>query len=911
MSFVFLLIGIFAGGSAHGLTGALVGGVIGYLLAQVVSLKTRLDRLEGILTDLKSAIEPGVATPTVSTEAEPKTEEPSFELQASAKAIHTSASQQAFATTISNNQASAQTSTSLTEENFIFEEELEESRNGRGASLYATAQAFFSRGNLLVKTGVILLFFGVAFLLKYAVERQHLPIEARLVAAAAGGLALLITGWRLRFRRPDYALSLQGGGLGILYLTVFAAFRLYNLLPSLPTLIVLAAMAALSAVLALRQHSQTLAILAVTGGFLAPLLASTGSGSHVMLFSYYLLLNVAILAIAWRRAWRLLNLIGFIFTFVIGSFWGFNYYQPRHFASTEPFLLAFFLFYVAVAVLFALRQPPNLRGYVDATLIFGTPLIVFSLQGMLVADSRYGLAWSAFGLGIFYLGLVAGIRRLKTADLAMLAETFLAIGIVFLTLTVPLAFDGRAIASIWAAEGAGMVWVGVRQRRLAVRLFGMLLQFAGGLAFLLKAAPIRGEWAIINSFFISGLLVAIAGLFTAYMISRYREHLRVDEQPLEFIFLAWGMLWWYGIGLEEIRRFVALPYRNGTALLLASSSALVANQFGERFDWKLLRQSALFLLPVMILATFEMAGRRAHPLEGLGMLGWPAAFAVHFWLLRSYESGDELPLPQRLLHCGGLWLLVLLAIREVDWQLVRLLPQSGSWRLLVWGVVPLIPAAVLMLCKERLTWPFRRHYELYLGHGAGPLVLFAAIWALYVNCTRAGDPWPFPYLPLLNGVDLGMAMVHLVLFFWAKRMRDHQPHPWPQLAPLLHPAIYAASLFIWLNAVLVRTVHHWGGIAFRLDSMFDSPLLQTSLSLCWSLTALATMVFATRLGRRTVWLTGSGLMAAVVVKLFVIDLSGIGTIGRIVSFLGVGLLMLLVGYLAPVPPHVCARKVEK
>jgi uncharacterized membrane protein len=217
-------------------------------------------------------------------------------------------------------------------------------------------------------------------------------------------------------------------------------------------------------------------------------------------------------------------------------------------------------------------------------------------------------------------------------------------------------------------------------------------------------------------------------------------------------------------------------------------------------------------------------------------------------------------------------------------------------------VIPLLPAALMLAGRERLPWPLRRHFSLYLGPGAGPLLLFAAAWALFVNLTRTGDPWPLPYLPLFNSLDAGVAAVHLVLFLWARRLLACPQHPWPQLAPLLRPMFLAGSLFVWLNAVIVRTVHHWGGVPFRFDAMFDSALLQTSLSLCWSLTALGTMVFATRRGLRTVWLSGGALLAAVVVKLFAVDLAGVGTVGRIVSFLGVGLLMLLIGYLSPVPP---------
>src|SRR5688572_5634719 len=79
-------------------------------------------------------------------------------------------------------------------------------------------------GNTLVRVGIVVLFFGVAFLLKYAAERDLVPIELRLTGVAMGGIALLVVGWVLRLKRPGYALMLQGGGVGVLYLTVFAAF---------------------------------------------------------------------------------------------------------------------------------------------------------------------------------------------------------------------------------------------------------------------------------------------------------------------------------------------------------------------------------------------------------------------------------------------------------------------------------------------------------------------------------------------------------------------------------------------------------------------------------------------------------------------------------------------------------------
>ncbi len=85
--------------------------------------------------------------------------------------------------------------------------------------------------------------------------------------------------------------------------------------------------------------------------------------------------------------------------------------------------------------------------------------------------------------------------------------------------------------------------------------------------------------------------------------------------------------------------------------------------------------------------------------------------------------------------------------------------------------------------------------------------------------------------------------------------------------------------------------------------MLHSVLVQAAFSLLWSLLALAIMVFATRTALRELWIVGAALMGVVVVKLFLVDLSNVGTVERIVSFIGVGVLMLVIGYLSPVPPR--------
>ncbi|WP_043801054.1 DUF2339 domain-containing protein, partial [Arenimonas malthae] len=172
-------------------------------------------------------------------------------------------------------------------------------------------KAWFFEGNVPVKLGVLVLLFGVAAAIKYAADAGWLtmPIEFRLAGIAAGAIAGLVWGLRSAAERPAFGLSLQGGAIGILLLVVFAAFRNYEVLGAMPAFVMVLILVAGASVLAVKQDAPALAVLGFIGGYLAPVLLSTGSGNHVALFSYYAVLNAAVFGIAWQRPWRALNLV--------------------------------------------------------------------------------------------------------------------------------------------------------------------------------------------------------------------------------------------------------------------------------------------------------------------------------------------------------------------------------------------------------------------------------------------------------------------------------------------------------------------------------------------------------------------------------------------------------------------------
>ncbi|HXA36773.1 MAG TPA: DUF2339 domain-containing protein, partial [Steroidobacteraceae bacterium] len=198
--------------------------------------------------------------------------------------------------------------------------------------------------------------------------------------------------------------------------------------------------------------------------------------------------------------------------------------------------------------------------------------------------------------------------------------------------------------------------------------------------------------------------------------------------------------------------------------------------------------------------------------------------------------------------------------------------------------------------------------EAYLFIVGGGLAVYAGLWSLATNLALPGDSAPLPYLPLLNPLDIAQAFVFVVIVRYWMFLRAGHLQVFAGLDPRVLPACFGVLAFIWANGVLLRTLHHWGGVPFSLESFARSTLTQTALSIFWAVLALTMMLVAARKSNRPAWLSGAALLAVVVAKLFVVDLSRIGSIERIVSFVGVGLLMLIIGYLSPLPPAVEQRR---
>jgi uncharacterized membrane protein len=752
---------------------------------------------------------------------------------------------------------------------------------------------WFTDGNTFVRIGIIILFVGVSFLLNLAIDRGFIAIELRLSAVAMAAVALLALGWRLRERHNGYGLLIQGGGVGLLYLTIFASYNVYHVLPSLLAFALLVAIVGLAATLAVLENALSLALFGTIGGFLAPILTSSGNNNYIGLFSFYAVLNAGVFVIAWFKAWRVLNLVGFGFTFSIAVLWGMFSYHADFFLNTEAFLLLFFLFYVAIGILYAHRRAPNFKDYLDGTLIFGTPILAFGLQAALVKNYEYGVALSAFALGGFYLALAWWIWKNLGTGLKFLSEALLAVSVIFTTLAIPFAVDGAATSATWAIEGTGVLWVSCRQQQFVRRIFALTLQGLAGLALLADASSTHGI-AFANSVFMGVLIISFCAGLSSWLLAKDFVSRHTIEKILSPWLLGYSLVWLF-LGFDmQIEGHSLKPLQNDLMLGLTVVSAVVLAQLGHRLQWRAANYAALAMVIPLMLGALVTNGVESHPGANYGAILWPLAFAALYGHFYQLDAQDPPLSYLRLYHSVTFLLAVTLLTWEIGWHLVNVVSSDSGWFV---AFYPLVANAALWAIMQPKYWPFTRHYATYLDWVAKPLRWGLMFWSL-LALTFAADSHPLMWLPFFNPLELMQGIVLITLIRFTFLM------PEPRLSPrqkARHYPYFAGFGFVCLNVMLLRTLHHWGNLPWSAQ-LLEAAITQTCLSIFWTLTGLCLTFVATRKQWRGLWIAGAALLGIVVAKLFFLDLHVHDAIERIISFITVGMLLMLIGYFAPLPP---------
>jgi uncharacterized membrane protein len=434
--------------------------------------------------------------------------------------------------------------------------------------------------------GVIAVIFGAGFFLKYAYDNNLVGPLGRVIIVAAGGLLALVIGEVTR--RREYGIvakAVTALGFALLYTAVFSARVYYQLLSTTPAFVLSICVTAAAMLYALGVDEIVAAILSLVGGFLTPVIISTGENLPNQLFVYVLILGTGALLCACCRRWWLVDLLAFIGTFALYTGWFEKFYRPAlspamgmpaQLPIALSWLAVFFGIYFVLPVFYQLLRKAKARKEEVLLIVANAAVVFYYSWTILYKQYRPSLAFCCLGLSMLHLMMMVIVTRRNNHD-KDLRNALLIIGLSFLTVAIPLYLKMYAIAIAWAIEAVVLGAIGMRYRSIWTRLAGAVAMLLG-LGQLIHRLPMHSETftLVFNPAFGSWFFAAVM-LVAGHLL--YRTTKESTEEPREvlsnilygtsiLLLLVSTIMEWYCHCRYNLKDEMSLFY-NGTAVILA------------------------------------------------------------------------------------------------------------------------------------------------------------------------------------------------------------------------------------------------------------------------------------------------------------------------------------------------------
>ena len=317
----------------------------------------------------------------------------------------------------------------------------------------------------LNRIGIAALLIGVSYFLKYAFENNWIGPAGRVSIGLLAGVAVVV--WSERFRSRGYrtfSYSLKAVGIGTLYLSLWAAFQVYSLIPSEVAFVAMLGVTSATGVMAVTQNAEVLSAFALSGGFVTPLLLSTGQNRELALFSYVALLDLAVLALVVLKPWRRLLFLSYAGTLLLYVGWYSSFYSRSQISLTTAFATLFFAIFAVAPVLAQSAGDAAASSSVLPFVAFvNAGVYFFEIYAMFSDVNKTETAWFALALAAIYILLSRQGRSGRASETARsLHFLHLALAIAFITIAIPISLDGHWITIGWFVEAGVLLWVAER-----------------------------------------------------------------------------------------------------------------------------------------------------------------------------------------------------------------------------------------------------------------------------------------------------------------------------------------------------------------------------------------------------------------------------------------------------------------
>ncbi len=792
--------------------------------------------------------------------------------------------------------------------------------------------------------GIVAVTLGVGFFLKLAFDKQWIGPGARVSLSALLGVSLLYVGERLRKRGlKSYAYILSGGGVLILYLSDYAAYNFYHLIGQTSAFLLMAVVTTTAVFLSVRLNALSVAILGLVGGFLTPLLLSTGVDNEIALFAYVSLLDAGVLAVAYFKRWRSLDFLSFAGTVAITLGWAFRFFGPEKVWTTLFFLTVFFLLYALLAF-FHNVLPGRPTRWFDVSLAIANATFYFGLSYLMLTEAGLDQATpatQALLLSIFFTWLFYATLRWSPDD-RLLRYSYVGAAATFLTMAVAIQLELHWVTIAWGVEALVLTWVGLRSGERAACHAGLAVfcvavchwfiwdatEFANGVD--PSFVPLLNRRALSSAV----LVGAIAG--AAWLYKRTGELDEGERSAVRTFFALTGnavALTLLSLDLNDY--FAARVSQNGAAQTGLHAPIENARQFSVSALWTLYAATTLAL---GVLRRFTLL-RWGGLLLLLAAIGKVVALDSAF-----YAASWHLPVFNQTFMA---YALLVAALAFGAWLYERA-PGAAEPERQVIRPVLLITANLLALAAlsleglgyyERLLTTAALDTEIFREIQEGKTFTLALVWTLYATCAflfgawRNARAWRWGGLLLLAlttplvlaNLSYYDAAWHVLIFnrtlaafamfvaaLWlVVRTYARSGEAFAE-ASIVRPVATVAANLLAIVALSAQAAGYYeariaaelsrtgaaalesNGFAGRLRNLELAK--QLSLSVVWALYASGLLVAGRVRRLRLLRVMGLALLSLTTLKAFFWDLSSLDRAYRIISFIMLGAILLIVSY---------------
>jgi uncharacterized membrane protein len=764
---------------------------------------------------------------------------------------------------------------------------------------------------VILIAGIISVIVGVGFFLKYAYDNMWLGPWARVCVAAGGGAAALLIGEITR--RRGYEIIAKGVtalGFAILYVAVFSAYRVYDLVGTIPAfsgaiVITIAAMA-----YAVVLDEVLVAFLALLGGFLTPVIVSTGRNMPHALFGYVLVLSCGAMACAMFRRWRAVNIMAFLGTFLLYTLWFEKFLRPilpyvdahrNIILVAEGWLGVFFVVYLVLPLLYGFIK--KVQAHKEDVILPGAAgaICFYYLWTMLAGFFRTELAVCAALMGIVYL-VTAGAAFVRCREDRNLRTLLTVAGVAFITAALPLYFKTNALVVGWTIEAVVLIAAGVIYTSYCVQVLGFIVT-ALSLMGLYWIPQHNGVFTpVFNGIFGTWMFAAL-GVFVSHLFYRRRKEIGEYRLLSEIFFVvaaavvlaACGFEWnaycqTAFAGQDEVFRKGMLCILTGFGILLTA--------VGLFYISLLIRAVGIIVVAASIIGLVDIFSH-----TGLYQPVWNTIFGTwlvvgagvgvnhllyRFWKKSQADENEYRKLSELLFIATTA---VIAAACCLEWHRYwshQAPPLGAEVDSLTLGGILVSAAAFIVMQVLRPASPggsYCRAVAALVGGIAGAMAV-GAVEELYCRDFRF----------VLNTIFAAQAAPAAALFIAAILLRKEKQAD--GINPKWYQGFALAGIILLWGVLSQQAYLYWdcrnqfgGGV---MDWEFKANL---SLSLLWAGYGAALLIVGFWKQIAVVRYLALGLFGLLLAKVFIVDMATVKSIYRISAFLATGLLLVCVSYL--------------